>query len=249
MVDRLRFGMKTSNAAIGILIAGLLVFCVAERQSIVKLRAQNQAQRQELVRLGGENERLSNRLSQGASDVAQPPQRDHLTELLRLRNEVAMLRTLTNSPDLVACGSPEMSVGSKVKVQYDPAKWRPFSSTDNASVQSTTWETGQSNWVQVTVGNDSATKSEVDYKRDIIEAQSMRGQPAELIDERHESWGGREWLVLDFRNLHFQPPRREIRYFLSDGNGHITLFVVAEEPSLVAQQDAIEAFLRQIRIQ
>lgn len=92
-----------------ILVVGLLLFCLVQHESIVELRAENQAQLQSLAELSADNERLSNSLSQAG--LAQTPQRDQLTELLRLRNKVYLLRKLTNNPNLVRCTDSEIGVG------------------------------------------------------------------------------------------------------------------------------------------
>ncbi len=94
---------KPIVAAGGILIVGLIIFCFAQRQSATKLREQTHAMQQQLDQLAVENERLSNSLLQASTP--QTIQEDQMTELLRLRNEVSMLRTLTNGaqpPDYAA---------------------------------------------------------------------------------------------------------------------------------------------------
>jgi hypothetical protein len=230
-----------------IVVVGLSLFCLVQHESVAELRAQNQAQQQRLAELSAKNERLSNDLAQ--TSVTQSSQPDQLTELLRLRNEVYLLRKLTNTANLVRCTDSEIGVGPNLNVSYDPAVWQPLSSVKNSEVESTTWEIQCDGWVQITVSNHSTQKSESDYSRERLERQTLRGQPADLIGERHESIGGRDWLVLDFNNSHFRPPRREISYFLPTDSGHITLFVVAEEPNLLAHKEAIDAFLTQIRIQ
>ena len=230
-----------------ILIVGLSLICLVQHESVVKLRAENQALQQRLAELSAEIEGLSNVLSQMSQ--MRSPQPDQLTELLRLRNEVYLLRKLTNTANLVRCTDSEIGVGPNINVSYDPAVWQPQFSTQNSEVQTTTWEIQRAGWVQITVSSYSTQKSDSDFRRDRLERQTIRGQPADLIGEQHESIAGRDWLVLDFNNSHFRPPHREVSYFLPTDSGYITVFVVAEEPNLLTHKEAIQTFLSQIRIQ
>ena len=95
-----------------ILIVGLSLFCLVQHKSLVELRAENHAQQQRLAELSAEIEDLSNVLSQ--TSQMRSPQPDQLTELLRLRNEVYLLRKLTNTASLVRCTDSEISVGPKM---------------------------------------------------------------------------------------------------------------------------------------
>jgi hypothetical protein len=172
-------------------------------------------------------------------------------DLPRLRNEVRQLRIEKadlNQRLLSAQSQRKSFVGTNVMVRFDSTVWKPVSSVNGSAYQSVTWGIPEPDWVQITVQNNPARKTEVEYKRNRLEAQEMRGQPADLIDERRETWGGRDWMVLDFRNSHTKPPRREISYFLPTEDGHATLFIVAEEASLGIHQEGIKSFLRQIQV-
>jgi hypothetical protein len=227
-----------------ILIGALIFFNLTQRESARKLREQNRVQQQELDRLSAENERLSH--NHNMSEPAQQPRfpDDRFAELLRLRGEIATLRTLTNAPTLVHY----LALNDDVSLTYDPALWRPLSYVRGSELQSTTLEIQQDPWLQITLAKHASPKNESDYKRERLDRQMLRGDPAELVDERHETWNGREWLVLEFRNANFSPPRSEICYFLPGDNSHVTLFVVGEEAVLSARRPAIEAFLNQLRI-
>lgn len=93
-------------AAGGILVGGLIILCLAQRDSAVKSREQNQALQQQLDQLVAENQRLSNSLAQASTP--QTPPEDQMTELLRLRNEVSMLRSLTNGAQLPDYTAPKV---------------------------------------------------------------------------------------------------------------------------------------------
>jgi hypothetical protein len=84
---------KLKFAVAGILLAAAVVALVIQGRTQVRLRAENESLRQQLdqlTRLQADNETLSNRLARAtaAADA-------QTTELLKLRNEVGMLRQQT----------------------------------------------------------------------------------------------------------------------------------------------------------
>ena len=84
---------KFKLAAVGILLAAAVIALVIENQAQIKLRADNESLRQQLdqlARLVSDNENLSNQLARATADADA-----RTTELLKLRNEVGMLRKQT----------------------------------------------------------------------------------------------------------------------------------------------------------
>jgi hypothetical protein len=158
-----------------ILVVGLSLFCLLQHESNAELRAQNQAQQRRLAELSAEIERQSNLRSQPSH--AQSPQPDQLTELLRLRNEVYLLRKLTNTANLVRCTDSEISVGPNLNVSYDTAIWQLLSSFKNSEVQSTTWEIQRDGWVQITVSNHSTQKVKATTDAIASNAKLFEGNP------------------------------------------------------------------------
>jgi RNA polymerase sigma factor (sigma-70 family) len=93
--------MATTKLKLGIasalVVAGVVTPLVLQHLSLVKLREQNQALQQQgelAAQLSTENARLSNLVAQASSARTQDDAR--LSELLRLRGEVGLLRKLTN---------------------------------------------------------------------------------------------------------------------------------------------------------
>ena len=89
--------MKTRRAILSVICAtaavGVMIWLAVEHQAGLRLRQENTALRQQLDQLAGvvaENERLSNLVAQASSSQSLPDER--LTELLRLRGEVGVLR-------------------------------------------------------------------------------------------------------------------------------------------------------------
>ena len=77
-----------------IVVAGIATILVIQHQAQVKLHEENESLRQQMDKLQGENQRLSNLVAQVNSSPSRPD--DQLTELLRLRSEVRLLRQQTN---------------------------------------------------------------------------------------------------------------------------------------------------------
>ena len=80
-----------------VVVAGVATPLVIQRQAQVKLRTANQSLRQQvgqLAQLKAQNERLSSLLAQANSAQSLP--KDQLSELMRLRGEVGILRRQTN---------------------------------------------------------------------------------------------------------------------------------------------------------
>jgi RNA polymerase sigma factor (sigma-70 family) len=77
-----------------LVVAGAAATLVIQHQAQTKLREENQSLRQQMDQLQVENERLSNSVAQANSSSSRPD--DQLTELLRLRGEVRLLRQRTN---------------------------------------------------------------------------------------------------------------------------------------------------------
>jgi hypothetical protein len=145
----------------------------------------------------------------------------------------------------------EMVSGPDLTVRYDSAVWKPLAPLNPLErdvPQSMTWELNRPSRTQVTVASDVNLKDEGTFKNDTLLAQRFRGDAAELTGERHESIAGRNWLVLEFRNPHTRPERREIHYFFPMAEGHVRLFVVANESDLAADQEAIKSFLGRVRL-
>ncbi len=93
--------MATTKLKLGIasalVVAGVVTPLVLQHLSLVKLREQNQALQQQgelAAQLSTDNARLSNLVAQASSARTQDDAR--LSELLRLRGEVGLLRKLTN---------------------------------------------------------------------------------------------------------------------------------------------------------
>ena len=77
-----------------IVVAGIATILVIQHQAQVKLHEENESLRQQMDQLQIENQRLSNSVAQANSSSSRPD--DQLTELLRLRGEVRLLRQQTN---------------------------------------------------------------------------------------------------------------------------------------------------------
>jgi hypothetical protein len=225
-----------------LLIFGLGVLSFLQRESIAALRKQMQAQREQLDSLAAENKASFGRMVEGRIEP-QPP-REGLSELLRLRNEVSLLRKLTNAAPHVV---EHATVGNDLGVRYDPLLWKPLSSVNGSDDQSTTWESDVLDGIQITVSKRSASKNESQFKEDWKLALLSMGDPPELIAERHEFLENGDWFVLEFRNAHRRPPWTELSYFLEAAAGHITVFIVGEELAVSVHRPEIQAFLREIR--
>ncbi len=152
---------------------------------------------------------------------------------------------------VVPAATVEMTAGPDLKITYDSALWKlvePVREAEPGVRQVARWMIEHPEWAQITVASHHASKTEAEYKQEIVDCQKFRGDPADLIRQRRESLGDRDWLVLEFRNRHTHPPRSEIHYFLSTGDGYASLTVIGEEASLPKHREAIDGFLRRIHL-
>jgi hypothetical protein len=144
----------------------------------------------------------------------------------------------------------DLQGGPQVAVAYDPDLWQVFSRIPNDGsrpIRSTTWELkGQG--TQVTVASRPEKRTIAEFKRELVERQKFRGDPAVLVRERRESFGGRDWFVLEFHNPHTRPPRTERTYYSAGEDGHVTVFVIGSEAVLPNQQKTIDALLAGIKV-
>jgi hypothetical protein len=83
---------KLQSGLSAIVIGGLAVTVAVQEQNQRKAREENLALRQQIASLAADNQALSNRPAPASSLAA-----DQLRELMRLRNEVGMLREKTNA--------------------------------------------------------------------------------------------------------------------------------------------------------
>jgi hypothetical protein len=116
--------MNTTKLKLGVLgaiaVAGVAIFWVMQQQGMVKLRAENDALRQQVEqasRLAAENARLSNLVAR-----AQSPQGlsgDQRNELLRLRGEVGRLRQ--QGKEIEALREANRQVSAALAASHKPA--------------------------------------------------------------------------------------------------------------------------------
>ena len=104
--------MKTRSVMLSVICAtaavGVMIWLAVEHQAGLRLRQENTALRQQLDLLAGvlaENERLSNLVAQAGSSQSLPDER--LTELLRLRGEVGVLRQQSKELETLRNGNRE----------------------------------------------------------------------------------------------------------------------------------------------
>jgi hypothetical protein len=260
---------KLERAIIGTLAAAAYVLIFLEARQISHLRQQIQSLQQQqrsavervrqLQQERDEAVRLQSALrcnDSGQSD------RDK-TELLRLRGEVAVLRAQLSEKlqdEKLRLAAPsaraeafELGSSPKLTVNYDPALWKPawsLSNRDPTAPQSMTWELDAlgAGWLQVTVASHPDHIDEAQYREQLLARQTLRGEPAELVGERRETLGSREWTILQFRNNNTKSPRAEFHYFLSTNDGYVSAFVVGEEVSVLGRRANIETFLRQLHV-
>jgi hypothetical protein len=187
----------------------------------------------------------------------------NFAELLRLRGKVAGLRQELNEKrqaEKFKSGQPsvvdhvvELGSGPNLSVSYDSTLWSMVSSNnpDPGPSQSITWQfdAAGTDWVQVTVASHPEPIDEAAYKQQIRDRQNLRGDPAELVTERRQSIGGREWTILELHNSNTKPPRTELYYFLPASDGYVTAFGVAEEARMPAYRENVDTFIRQIQVQ
>ena len=210
-------------------------------------------QKLQLDQLAAENERLSNNAPQSVVTQQELP-RYQLTELLKLRGEVAVLRDenrllrhrLPAEVPATSGQTNEIISRPQFTVSYNPNLW--YIKASNS--ESMTWDfmPDSSDWVQITVASRTEPKDQQTYKKELLDRQELRGDPAELVAERLETIAGRDWTVLELRNANTRPPRTETYYFLPTSNGHLSVFVVGEEADIPRHRETIETFLGQIRI-
>lgn len=162
---------------------------------------------------------------------------------------------VTSGPNAISKGNNgaqvEMVSGPDLTVTYDTALWRPRTPINNpksGGIQSMTWALQDPEWAQIRVESRPEQKTEAERKQRILDNQKFRGDPAQLVRERRVSLAGRDWLVLEFRNPHTRPTRREVHFFLPTGDGHINLFLICEERNLAKHREVIEAFLHEIQV-
>ena len=110
-VLNIMFWTKTHTVAAGLVVAGLATVAVMQHRSQVRALAENQELRQQIETLRDNSRQLSNQLAQAGAagaPAAEPP-----AELLRLRNEVGLLRRQTNElngPPAQASRHPARSI-------------------------------------------------------------------------------------------------------------------------------------------
>jgi len=146
----------------------------------------------------------------------------------------------------------EMTAGPDLGITYDSTVWKPLAplrAPDPGSFQTMTWAFQNTKAAQVTVASHPNSKTEEEFKRETLDLQKFRGDPAELVRERRETLAGRNWLVLEFRNPNTRPNRSEVHYFLPTADGYVRLFVIGEEASMPKQYEAIKDFLGKIQLQ
>lgn len=147
--------------------------------------------------------------------------------------------------------SVELNVGPDVGVSYDPAVWKPLAPLrppEPEVHQSITWSIEKPEWLQITVRSSPERKTEAEFKREILEAQKFRGDPAELVGERRATVSNRDWQVLEFTNSNTRPQRTEIHYFLQTADGNASLFVICDKANMAGHREAIEAFLGKMQV-
>jgi hypothetical protein len=103
-----------------LLFGALATPLVLQRRALVNLREQNVSLRQQvdqLAQLEANNQRLSNLLANTTTTRALTP--DELSELLRLRSDVGLLRQMTNRPETARrVAEPAESADSSARPQF-----------------------------------------------------------------------------------------------------------------------------------
>ncbi|MFO0960509.1 MAG: hypothetical protein U0800_24255 [Isosphaeraceae bacterium] len=147
--------------------------------------------------------------------------------------------------------SVELTAGPRVRVEFDPAVWKPLAplaQPQPGAGQSMTWAIDQARWLQITVASRPERETDDEHRKQLLMAQKFRGDPADLVRERRGKVADRDWQVLEFRNASTRPPRSEIHYFLQTADGCASLFVICDEADLAEHRGAIDAFLGKIRL-
>jgi hypothetical protein len=102
--------------ASGILVAaGATALILLQFQTLQKLHADNESLRQQIALLKSENENLSDKLS--AKNDSQSASNSQLSELLKLRAQLAQLRAATNHPLATARSNSANDVPAKKEAQ------------------------------------------------------------------------------------------------------------------------------------
>ena len=194
---------------------------------------------------------------------ADRPRREHL-ELLRLRGEVGLLRralaeeaadreadarakTITLAVEPGSGGS-----GPRVQVSYDPEVWKPWEpeapSESVGPANQGIWDLKNEDFVQVQIRAVNETNTKADFRRDLLLSQKVRNDPAELVREGRQPFGGSEWMVLEFYNPNTRPPRTEITYFLAAPGGSVTMSVVGTADAFANYRGTVERFLAGVQV-
>lgn len=133
-----------------IVVAGVTTPLVVHRANQLKLREQGEAMRQQanrLTQLTAANEQLSNWLAQARSDQGMAS--NQLLELMRLRNEVARLRSQSNEIQRLRSQTPPLRAGSETPQTRSgdrlPRESWTFAGYDTpeATMQSIFWATAK----------------------------------------------------------------------------------------------------------
>jgi hypothetical protein len=259
---------RPGKIIISAVVIAACVLTFLETRRVARLRRQVESLQQEQTRSMEKIRQLQRQRDRSMDqwalrcDTSNQPDRN-LTELLRLRGQVTMLRQQLSEKlqeeqrnsrkPLAANRKVSLSAGPKLSVSYDSALWSPVS-TNRLGVdgpESMTWEfdaTG-TGWAQITVSSYHDRMDEATYKQQILDAQKLRGDPAELVSQHNELIGGRQWMVLELRNGSTKPARTELHYFFPSNDGHINAFVVAEEANMPLYRENVEDFIRQIQLE
>ena len=98
------------------------------------------------------------------------------------------------------------------------------------------------------VRTENETKSEEDFRGELLTAQKFRGDPAELVGESRQVFGGSEWMVLEFYNANTRPPRTEMKYILAGPRGSVSVSVVGRAEVFANYRGTVEGFLGGVRV-
>jgi len=162
---------------------------------------------------------------------------------------------LTGAAILLLCGAAVCHAltpanVAEVAISYDADVWKPVPTlAPPPPAGSATWENERGHDVQITVRSRPEAKTDAEFKEGIVGAQQLRGDPATLLRERRGSLGGREWLVLEFRNPNTRPTRTETYYFTPTAKGHVSVFIVGDESTWADRREPVQAFLEKIKVE
>ena len=139
-----------------------------------------------------------------------------------------------------------------MQVSYDPTVWKLWEpelpSQSIGPENQRIWDLKNADFVQVQGRAVNATNSEEDFRRDLLLGQKIRSDPAELVMERRQVFGGSEWMVLEFYNANTQPPRTEMNCFLAASGGSVTVSVVGTAEVFANYRGAVERFLGGVQV-